>query len=104
MVLALVLPGVAVAGPVLDRAVRCLDTKPVCVDPAARNLLSAAEARRLAKEVESLDTGPMFVAVLPEEAKAEAGGSAQGVLLTLHDLLGRRGTYAIVAGRRTWRR
>lgn len=53
VVLAFALPGVAVAGPILDRAVRCLERQPVCVDPAARNLLSAAEARRLAKQIES---------------------------------------------------
>jgi hypothetical protein len=40
-------PGAALAGPVLDRAVRCLETRPVCVDPAARRVLSAADARAL---------------------------------------------------------
>jgi hypothetical protein len=40
----------------------------------------------------------MYVAILPDAAKAEAGGSVRGVAEALHQALGREGTYAVVAG------
>jgi hypothetical protein len=40
----------------------------------------------------------MYVAVLPNAAKQEAGGSVGGVVSALHEALGRDGTFAVVAG------
>ena len=42
----------------------------------------------------------MYVAVLPERASSEGGGSVDGALQALQSDLGRPGTYAIVVGRR----
>ena len=42
--------------------------------------------------------GPIYIAVLPRAALAEAGGSAVGIADELHRILGRRGVYAVVAG------
>jgi hypothetical protein len=94
----LVAPAAAHAGPIIDRAVTCLDSQPVCVDPAVRRQLSGAEADALAQKIRSAGAGPVFVAVLPEAAKAEAGGTAADVVRVIHRELGRTGTYAVVAG------
>src|SRR3954464_2025258 len=98
LLLCLMLPGRALAGPVLDRAVSCLQQQSVCVDPAVRHELSQSEADALAERIRSSGAGPVFIAVLPEAAKAEAGGDKGAVLRALHDSLGRPGTYAVVAG------
>src|SRR3954452_3809307 len=98
LLLCLMLPGRALAGPILDRAVSCLETKPVCVDPAVKHEFSQSEADALTQRIESEHAGPMYVAVLPEVAKSEAGGAAGGVLAALHDRLQMGGTYAVVAG------
>src|SRR3954462_9778830 len=89
--LCLMLPGRALAGPILDRAVSCLQTQPVCVDPAVRHELSQSEADALAERIRSSGADPLFIAVLPEAAKAEAGGDKGAVLRALHDSLGRPG-------------
>jgi hypothetical protein len=89
-------PGVAFAGTVIDRAVQCLKTSPVCVEGGGA--LAPADARALRGEIVHLGAGPMFIAVLPASAVDRAGGSAGKVLTILHDGLGRRGTYAVVAG------
>ena len=91
-------PSVALARPVLDRAARCLEKMPVCVDPAAREALSPSDARALARRIRQEGAGPMFIAVLPDAARREAGGSAVGVIRALHDRLGPPGTYAVVVG------
>ncbi|MEA2423499.1 MAG: hypothetical protein QOF55_2598 [Thermoleophilaceae bacterium] len=95
---ALALPAAAAAGPIVDRAASCLERRPVCVDPAARGELSHAQARSVAREIERTGAGPMFVAVLPVAALREVAGPPSKLLTVLHDRLGRRGTYAVVAG------
>src|SRR5436305_7695968 len=96
--LLLALPASASAASTIDRAVDCLRSQPVCVDPAARQELPPAQARSLSREISARHAGPMFVAVLPQAAEAEvSGGGADGVLRAVHDRLGEPGTYAIVA-------
>ncbi|MEA2440448.1 MAG: hypothetical protein QOH76_1872, partial [Thermoleophilaceae bacterium] len=51
LVLFVAAPGVAAAGPILDRAARCLEQRAVCVDPGARNALGTAEADALESDV-----------------------------------------------------
>jgi hypothetical protein len=41
----------------------------------------------------------MYVAVVRDSLQTEAGGSPDGLLREMHDRLGRRGTYALIAGR-----
>ena len=40
----------------------------------------------------------MYVAILPDAAKGEGGGSAQGVAQAIAERVGRPGVYAVVAG------
>jgi hypothetical protein len=88
----------AQAGPLIDRAVAALRDDPVYVDPAAERALTDADADRLRERIADSDAGPLYVAVLPGAARAEAGGSTSGVIRELYDALGRPGTYAVVAG------
>ena len=96
--ISLVAAAPAYAGEILDRTVSCLQKTPVCVDREARDVLSDASVRDITGRIESEGVGPLYIAVLPDAASAEAGGSPEGVLQTLHDQFGRRGTYAVVVG------
>jgi hypothetical protein len=68
------------------------------VDPAAQGTLDPASAGRLRSKVEASDAGPVYIAVLPADAKAEAGGSTDGVVSRLVRAAGRQGTYIVVVG------
>jgi hypothetical protein len=99
ILLSLVLAGPAAASPVIDRAARCLERQPVCVDPAARDVLPPAAARELRAKIESAGASPIYVAVLPGRAVGDAPNVAP-LIDELRSTLGRAGTYAVVAGRR----
>jgi hypothetical protein len=62
-------------------------------------LASRIDAARVREEIDRVDAGPVYVAVLPAAAEREEGGSADGVLQAIHDQLGAKGTYAEVVGR-----
>jgi hypothetical protein len=96
---AFVLVPAAQAGPIIDRAVAALNSNPVYVDPAAELAVSPADQDRLRRKIDSAGAGPVYVAILPTAAEQEAGGSPDGVVLAIHDALGRKGTYAAVIGR-----
>ena len=96
-VVALALAPAATAGPIVDRAANALASDPVYLDPAATTVTSA-QAAALRREIESNAHGPVYVAVLPKAALAEAGGSAVGIVDEVHRQLDRRGVYAVVAG------
>ena len=83
---------------IIERAAEDLKRAPVYVDPQAESILSSGEAQRLSDQIESAQAGPIYIAVLPEEALSERGGSLDDVLQTLGETLGRSGTYAVVAG------
>ena len=83
---------------IIERAAEGLTSNPVYVDPQAESVLSSEEARELSDQIASADAGPVYIAVLPEEALSEQGGSLDGVLETLGETLGRSGTYAVVSG------
>src|SRR4051794_20230223 len=88
------------AGPETDQAARALRDDPVYVDPEADPRLSAEEERRLEQHIASADVGTVYIAVLPESARAEAAGNdPDGLPALLHDALGEPGTYAVVSGR-----
>ncbi len=95
--LASVLPSTAHAQ-VIDRAVEALREDPVYVDPAAKPRLTEAQANQLRSRITRTNAGPLYIAILRGEARAEAGGDAGEVLRTLVRSLGRRGTYAVVVG------
>jgi hypothetical protein len=95
---ALVLVPGAQAGPIIDRAVAALHSNPVYVDPAAELAPSAGARDRLRQKIESAGAGPLYIAILPNAAELEAGGSPDGVLQAIHAGLGLKGTYAAVIG------
>ena len=95
--LALAVVPAAGAGTIVNRAAQALANDPVYVDPSATTA-SQADAGVLRREVTAKGKGPIYVAVLPKAALAEAGGSAVGIADELHRILGRRGVYAVMAG------
>ena len=61
--------------------------------------LSAAEADALRERIDSAEAAPMYVAVMPEAIKQEAGGSEGEALRQIGLALDRPGTYVLAAGR-----
>jgi hypothetical protein len=98
LLLVLVAAPAAHAGAIIDRAAAALANDNVYVDPAAEEKITPAEADAIRKRISDRNAGPMYVAILPDAAKREAGGSVSGVAQALHAALGRPGTYAVVAG------
>src|SRR5918993_1576486 len=88
----------ASAQDVVGEAADALASDPVYIDPSAERALSDAEADALRRRIEERNAGPLYVAILPNSAKAEGGGSAQGVAQAIAQRLDRPGTYAVVAG------
>jgi hypothetical protein len=95
---ALLVVPVAEAGPIIDRAVAALSSDPVYVDAAAKLAPSAADQDRLREKIDGAGAGPVYIAILPNAAELEAGGSPDGVLQAIHTGLGLEGTYAAVIG------
>jgi hypothetical protein len=87
----------AVAGPWVDRTTGSLRGDPVHVHPSARPTLTPAAAGQVRARIARTGT-PVFVAVLPRQALAEAGGSAARLAALVAGSLGRPGTYLVVAG------
>jgi hypothetical protein len=100
MVLTLALAPAARAGEIIDRAARALQSDPVYVDPDAEMRISGSDAARIRDEVAKSGAGPVYVAIIPDAASREAGGSPEGALSELAKAMGREGTYAVVVGRR----
>ncbi len=102
-VLALLVPLVIVAAPaamaqatdVIDRAAEQLRSDPVYVDEAADVAPTDAEADELRQAIDEVDgeTGPIFVAVLPESA-----GDADETIVALAEAVGEEGTYVQILG------
>ena len=84
-------------GSVIEEAAEAVASDPVYVDPAAKPGLSEQEADELRSRIAQLETGPIYIAVLGEEALNEAG-SASEVLQTFGESVGAQGTYAVVVG------
>jgi hypothetical protein len=96
--LALVLAASVRGGVVLDRAAEALEHDPVYVDPEAQPTLTPAEERRLEDAIDEAGEGPIYIAVLPAAARAEAGGDGFEALRRLALAVDRRGAYALAAG------
>jgi hypothetical protein len=89
----------AVAGPWVDRTTGSLRDDPLYVNASARPTLSPAAAAQVRARIAGTGT-PVFVAVLPRQALAEAGGSPGRLAAMVGGSLGRPGTYLVVAGGR----
>ena len=82
----------------IDQAAQALRTTPVYVDPDAERAISEDEAERLLQAIRDNDAGPLYVALLPASAAAEAGGDPEAALAELARAVGEPGTYAAVIG------
>jgi uncharacterized membrane protein YgcG len=80
--LALAAPAAAQT-PIIDRAAESARGRSVYIHPGTK-LLTAAEARRLERQIEQEARGPTYIAILPAAAKDEADGTATGVVLELN--------------------
>jgi hypothetical protein len=89
----------AAAGPWVDRTAGSLREDPLYVHQAARPTLTPAAAAQVRAALARAGT-PVFVALLPRQALAEAGGSAARLAALVAGSLGRPGTYLVVAGGR----
>jgi hypothetical protein len=87
----------ASAGPWVDRTAGMLRDDPLYVNASARPTLSAAQAERVRARLTIAGT-PVFVAVLPDQARREAGGDANRLAALVAASVGRPGTYLVVAG------
>jgi hypothetical protein len=85
------------AGPWVDRTTGNLRDGPLYVHPAARPTLSLPDQERIRARLALVGT-PIFVAVLPSQALAEAGGSANRLAALVGASVNRPGTYLVVAG------
>src|SRR5918996_1860363 len=91
------LAGPAWAGPWVDRAAGSLRDDPLYVHPSARPTLSPPDVERVRARLAIAGT-PVFVAVLPGQARGEAGGDANRLAALVAASVGRPGTYLVVAG------
>jgi hypothetical protein len=95
--LLVVLAGPVAAGPWVDRTAGNLRDDPLYVHPAARPTLSLPDQERVRARL-GLSGTPVYVAVLPGQALAEAGGDANRLAALVAASVGRPGTYLAVAG------
>jgi hypothetical protein len=97
----------ALAGPALanDASVQAIAVAlrhgSVYASPAARPTLSAAQARRVAREVAKRDRGRIKVVVV-SEAEASRAGGVTALANELDHRLGAPGTVFVTAGSRSW--
>lgn len=91
VVAALALAPAATAGLTLPQVAQKLETNAVYVAPDAEVRVDASRVRR---EIDAVDAGSVYVAVLPDRA-----GDPTEVLRTLIDDVGRNGTYAVIVGK-----
>jgi len=97
--LLLVIAPAARAAELIDRAAAALQQDNVYVDPDASPTLSDAEVRQLRDRITSSGAAPMYVAVMPEAIRNEAGGDPGVALARIANQVGANGTYVLVAGR-----
>ena len=83
---------------IVSDTVEAWQTDPVYVDPEAGSALSDDEADALRERIVEADAGAVYVAVLPESAALETGGSVDQLTRDLFDAFGRGGTYVVLAG------
>jgi hypothetical protein len=99
VVLAGVLAGVARAGAQVDATVQALRSAPLYSAPKAELGLSSADQSRVERAIAQDEPGPMYIAVLPDRARAETGGDTTELVRAIGTSLRRPGTYVVLAGR-----
>jgi hypothetical protein len=99
MVLAAVPAGEARAGTQVDAAVEALRSTPLYDAPKAELGLSSADRSRVARAIAQEQPGPVYIAVLPDSARAETGGDTNELVREIATALRRPGTYVVLAGR-----
>jgi hypothetical protein len=82
----------------VDETVEALRADPVYVHPDAESSLSAGEEDELRQNIAESGAGPIYIAVLPAQARNEAGGSTAALLTEIAEASQRNGTYVVVAG------
>src|SRR4051794_40242114 len=90
----------AAAQTAVGDAANALRANSVYVAADAQPGLSPSQADALRATIRDADAGPVYVAVLPEAALDETGGSIDQLLRSVYEATGRPGTYAVVAGHR----
>ena len=101
-VLALMLPTAAGAQTttVVDDVIEGLGTESIYVHPEADPAPSAAQVEELQAALRDADLGtPVYIAVLPEDARDATGGDIDSLLQQIGEGVGAAGVYAVVAGR-----
>ena len=88
----------ALAQGTLTEAADALRDTPVYVDPDAERPLSEQEVAQLRRAISERGAGPLYIAVLPEDAQDESGGDPGAALRELALSVGEPGTYAAVFG------
>jgi hypothetical protein len=95
LALLILAPSARAQDPVASAAAAFRGGEPVYVDPPAAKVLGAADADRLRARIRDAGAEPMFVAAVPSSA-----GTPTTVLQALASETGRRGTYAVVVGKK----
>jgi hypothetical protein len=98
-VLVAVAPSVARAGAEVDAAVQALRSAPVYSAPNAQLGLSSDEKAEVERAIAREEPGPVYIAVLPDSARAETGGDTSELVREIGTQLRRPGTYIVLAGR-----
>jgi hypothetical protein len=79
---------------VIEAAAQRLQSEPLYVHPSVRSHLAEREERRLRRLMRESPV-PMYVAILPTSAAAEAGGTERGALIELSQEVDGRGIFAL---------
>ena len=95
--LILAAPAAAQEESILDRAAAGLQSSPVYIDPGTM-MLTEPEAQDLRGLIAREGNGPVMIAILPAEARAEADNSSTQVALRLGRLVRVGGVYAVIVG------
>lgn len=90
--------GVARAGAQVDAAVHALGSGPVYSAPSAQLALSDVDRARVERAISRDQSGPIYIAVLPDSARAETGGDTNELVREIGTQLRRPGTYVVIAG------
>ncbi len=100
VVLALVIqpPSASAAASVVEEASAALRSDFVYVHPDARAAFSQDQEEEVRQRIAQAQAGPIYVAVLPDSARREAGGSARKLSRRIGNMVRQRGTYVVVVG------
>ena len=78
---------------------QALGSTPIYSAPGAQLGLSSADRSRVQRAIAQEQPGPLYIAVLPDSARAETGGDTNELVREIATALRRPGTYVVLAGR-----